>query len=163
MPSKKKTPSRRPRPAPPAASTKRLAKKPASIKSKSKPATTRVAARTAHRSSSVATSGLLNVLARYGVLRSLLAIAAVLLIVFATSPNVAPVYSGWPFIPSLLVPVLAPLILMLLLLDALMGRVLMSDMRGDERARRRDAVIVNLLLAAGLLLRWVPYYLALGK
>ena len=102
-------------------------------------------------------------LARYGVLRSLLAIAAVLLIVFATSPNVAPVYSGWPFIPTVLVPVLAPLILMLLLLDALMGRVLMSDMRGDERARRRDAVIVNLLLAVGLLLRWVPYYLALGK
>ncbi len=159
MPSKKKTPSRQPRSASPATSKKRVTKNSASAKS----AGARTTSRAPRESTAGGASVLLDGVARYGVLRSLLALAGVLLMVFATSPSVVPVYSGWPFVPTVLVPVLAPLIFMLLLLDALMGRVLMSDMRGAERTRRRDAVIVNLLLVAGLLLRWLPYYLALGK
>jgi hypothetical protein len=102
-------------------------------------------------------------LVRYGILRTLLAVAGVLLLLFATQPGTVPVYSGWPLVSTVLVPVLAPMIFMLLLLDALMGRVLMTDMHGAERDRRRLTVIVNLLLAAGLLFFWSPYYLALGR
>ena len=139
MSSKKKMPRRRPASASSVSSKKRAAKKTAGAKSRSKTKSggARATSRASHRSSAGGVPLMLEVVARYGVLRSLLALAGVLLIVFAISPGVVPVYSGWPFVPTVLVPVLAPLILMLLLLDALMSRVLMSDMRGAERDRRR--------------------------
>lgn len=161
MTTKKKIPRQQPRSASPATNKKRVTKTTAPAKAKS--ANVRTTSRATRKSSAVSASTVLDVLARYGVLRSALAVAGVLLIVFAVPVGVMPVYSGWPFVPTVLVPVLAPLIFMLLLLDALMGRVLMSDLQGAERARRRNAVTINLLLAVGLLLRWVPYYLALGK
>lgn len=105
--------------------------------------------------------GLFQVVARYGVLRALLAVAGLLLVVFATQPGTIPVYAGWPLVVTVLVPVLSPIIFMLLLLDALMSRVWMIDKQGDEYLRLRTAVMINLLLAAGLLLFWAPYYLAL--
>lgn len=106
--------------------------------------------------------GLSQIVVRYGVLRALLAVTGLLLIVFATQPGTLPVYTGWPLVVTVLVPVLAPIIFMLLLLDALMSRVWMIDKQGDEYMRPRAAVIINLLLVAGLLLFWVPYYLGLG-
>ncbi len=156
MSSKKKTPRRSQSPV---TTKKHATKKPASAKSSS----ARAATRAKKKSDAGIVSLALERVARYGVLRSLLAMAGVLLILFATPSGAVPVYSGWPLVWTVLVPVLAPLILMLLLLDALMGRVLMSDMQGAERERRRTAVIVNLALAAGLLLRWFPYYLVLGQ
>ena len=159
MPSKKKTPRRPQRSGSPATTKKRATGKPASAKSGS--ARTRSATRAKKQPAVGVVAVVLERVARYGVLRSLLAMAGVLLILFATPSGAVPVYSGWPLMWTVLVPVLAPLILMLLLLDALMGRVLMSDMQGAERERRRNPVIVNLVLAGGLLLRWLPYYLVL--
>lgn len=137
---------------------------PASAKGAKKSKITR--AKTASRSAKISSGdgpSVSEALARYGILRSLLALAGVLFILFATQPGTVPVYSGWPMVSTLLVPVVAPMVFMLLLLDALMGRVLMTDMHGAERDRRRMSVLVNLLLAAGLLLFWLPYYLALGR
>ena len=161
MPGKKKTASRRPRSASPGARKKSAAKTSTSAKAKSTIARTK--SRTSRKSTVGHAPGWLDALGRYGVLRSLLAMTGVLLFVFATSSGVVPVYSGWPFVSTVLLPVLAPLIVMLLLLDALMGRVLMSDLQGAERARKRTTVIVNLLLVVAVVLRWLPYYMALGK
>jgi hypothetical protein len=57
--------------------------------------------------------------------------------------------------------VLAPILLQVLLLDALMGRVLMSGAKGAERARYRRIVTVNLAFSAALVLWWAPYFLKL--
>ena len=161
MTSKKKVPRRHSRSGTPATHKKSATKSSTSAKAKSTIA--RTSSRTSGQSPARRAPLWLDVLGRYGVLRSLLAMSGVLLFVFATSSGVVPVYSGWPFVPTVLLPVLAPLILMLLLLDALMGRVLMSDLRGAERTHKRTTVIVNLLLGAGVVLRWLPYYMALGK
>lgn len=103
-----------------------------------------------------------QVLVRYGVLRALLAVAGLLLIIFATQPGTVPIYTGWPLVTTVLVPVVAPIIFMLLLLDALMSRVWMIDKPGDEYVRLRTAVMIDLLLAAGLLMFWLPYYRVMG-
>ena len=152
MPAKKKTSTRR---APPPATKSRT---PAASRKTSTQHTRARVMPSARRSG----PGLSEILVRYGVLRTLLAVAGLLLIVFATQPGTAPVYAGWPLVTTVLVPVMTPIIFMLLLLDALMGRVWMIDKPGDEYVRLRIAVMVNLLLAAGLLLFWLPYYLALG-
>ena len=161
MPSKKKTPARR-SPSTASGTRKKSATK-TSARAKAKSTTTRNKSRSSRKSTAGQASGWLDRLGRYGVLRSLLAATGVLMFIFATTPSQVPVYSGWPFVSTVLLPVLAPLIMMLLLLDALMGRVLMSDLSGVERARKRTTVIVNLILVAAVVLRWLPYYMSLGS
>jgi len=103
-----------------------------------------------------------NLLEQMGVLRVVLVAGSIVDILAAPSPGTPVVYSGWEVVTTLVVPVLAPILLQVLLLDALMGRVLMSSSEGTERARYRRIMIVNLVVAAALVAGWLPYFLALG-
>lgn len=96
-----------------------------------------------------------------GVLRWLLLIGVVITFVLAPAAGTSGSYTGWALVPSVLIPVIAPLLLMLLLLDALMSRVFMTDTHGDARRRLRMIVTLNLIVAAALVIYWIPYYLAL--
>jgi hypothetical protein len=79
----------------------------------------------------------------------------------APGPGTSAVYSGWEMVPTLIMPVLAPILLQVLLLDALMGRVLMGSAKGAERLRYRRIVTVNLVFSFALLVWWLPYFLKL--
>ena len=103
-----------------------------------------------------------NLLQEMGVLRVVLVSGAIVDILLAPNPGTPVVYSGWAVLTTLVVPVLAPILLQVLLLDALMGRVLMSSNQGAERARYRRIMIVNLVIAAALVVGWAPYFMALG-
>jgi len=96
-----------------------------------------------------------------GVLRVLLLACVVLAVAFAPAPGTPADYHGWQIARTVLLPVLAPMLLMLLLLDALMTRVFMSDAQHAERRRLRFLMLLNLTLAIGLTLYWLPYYKAL--
>jgi len=71
-------------------------------------------------------------------------------------------YSGWPMVSTLLMPILAPLFFMLLMLDALMSRVWMSEAQGMEYKRLRFVFRVDLLAAVLLLVFWLPFFSTLG-
>lgn len=102
-----------------------------------------------------------NLLRQMGVLR----IALVSLVIFdmlaAPRPGAPAVYSGWELVTTLILPVLAPILLQVLLLDALMGRILMGSAKGAERVRYRRIITVNLVFSAALVLWWLPYFLKL--
>lgn len=102
-----------------------------------------------------------NLLWQMGVLRVALIALVILDMLAAPRPGTAAVYGGWQVVPTLILPVLAPILLQVLLLDALMGRVLMSSAKGAERARYRRIVTVNLVFSAALVLWWLPYFLKL--
>ena len=104
-----------------------------------------------------------NLFQQFGALRAALIVGAFVDMLAAPSPGTPVVYSGVDLVTTLIVPVLAPILLQVLLLDALMGRVLMSSHTGAERARYRRIMIVNLVVAFALLLRWLPYFMALGS
>jgi hypothetical protein len=96
-----------------------------------------------------------------GVLRVVLVALVILDMLASPRPGTAVVYSGWELVPTLILPVLAPILLQVLLLDALMGRVMMSSAKGSERARYRRILVVNLLFSLALVLWWLPYFLKL--
>lgn len=96
-----------------------------------------------------------------GPLRIALLVATAVALVLIPAPGTRAAYSGWPLVTTLLIPVSAPLLFLLLLLDALMSRVFLIDAEGPERQQRKTAIVVNLLAAALLLIRWLPYYSAL--
>ena len=104
-----------------------------------------------------------NLLQQMGALRVTLVAGAIVDMLAAPSPGTPVIYSGAELVTTLIVPVLAPILLQVLLLDALMGRVLMSSHTGAERARYRRIMIVNLVVVFALVLRWTPYFLALGN
>lgn len=112
---------------------------------------------------SAPTRGLSMWFRELGMLRVALAGMALLLIVFATRPGTAPVFGGFALLPTVLLPVLAPMVLMVLMLDALMARVFMFEKEGSERARYRRIVGVDLVLSVVLVLAWLPYFRSIAS
>ncbi|MFQ5936278.1 MAG: hypothetical protein ACE5LB_07720 [Acidiferrobacterales bacterium] len=96
-----------------------------------------------------------------GILRLALASAAVFSLFLAPLPGTPAVYVGWDFVPTVLAPVLAPLIFLVLLLDTMMSGIFMLDKQSTERRRFQMIMVANLVLAAIVVIRWLPYYLAL--
>lgn len=97
-----------------------------------------------------------------GPLRFALLVAALIALVFVPEPGTRAIYHGWALVGTVLIPVLAPLLFLLLLLDALMARLFLTDAAGEARRHYRTVILVNLLAAAALLIRWLSYYAALG-
>jgi hypothetical protein len=102
-----------------------------------------------------------NLLQQMGVLRVTLIALVILDMLASPRPGTPAVYTGWEMVPTLILPVLAPILLQVLLLDALMGRVMMSSTKGQERARYRRIVTVNLVFSLAIVLWWLPYFLKL--
>ena len=93
-----------------------------------------------------------------GPLRVMLMASAIVMIVLHPAPGTEAVFEGWAVFPTLLFPALAPIIFMLLLLDVIMSSVYLSARQGAERQRLQRARRSNLIVAAALLLFWLPYF-----
>lgn len=104
-----------------------------------------------------------NRLRELGVMRLALLFLTVVLLISAPPPGTPPVLAGWPLWPTLIVPTLAPILFMVLMLDALMARVMMTSVKGAVRDRYRRIVIFELVQGAVLLLYWLPYFVALTR
>ena len=86
-----------------------------------------------------------------------------MLIVGAPRPGTPADLDGAALWTTVLFPTLMPIVFMVLMLDALMGRVLLGSARGAERARYRRIVTVNLAVGIFLVLWWVPYFAKLFR
>ena len=96
-------------------------------------------------------------------MRILLIACALLTIVFRPDPGTAVVYEGAEMFSTLLIPVFAPILFMLVLLDTLMSTIWVTQTEGDEKKRYRNNIIINLVVVLLLLYFWLPYIAALGK
>lgn len=96
-----------------------------------------------------------------GPLRLALLAIALILIVLVPAPATKAVFVGWEVIPTVVVPVLSPIVFLVLLLDALMAGVFLNDADLLGRRRLYTALIIDGAAAALLLARWLPYYAAL--
>ncbi len=90
-------------------------------------------------------------------LRIILSIVALLLVIFATKPGTEAILHGLAMIPTLILPVIAPIVFFVLLLDTLMLKVFLTDKEGREKKIYRISIYINLLLVGLLLARWYPY------
>lgn len=107
-------------------------------------------------------SAVTTLLRQLGPLRLMLLTLAVAVAILAPPADTPLNYAGWGLVLTVLVPVIAPIVFMVLLLDALMARVFMAETESSERQRLKAILILNLVVAAGLLLIFLRYYLALG-
>jgi hypothetical protein len=96
-------------------------------------------------------------------MRILLITCALLTIVFRPEPGTAAIYEGVELIKTVIVPVMAPIMFMLLLLDSLMSTIWFTQTEADEKKRYRNNIIINLSVVGLLLYFWIPFVAALGK
>ena len=66
--------------------------------------------------------------------------------------------SLWEIVATLIAPVLAPLLLVVVLFDYIMSRVRAADADGDERARFAAIARLELIVIVISLLFWGPYF-----
>lgn len=105
----------------------------------------------------------MNILKQLKPMRVLLIICALITIVFRPEPGSQAVYEGVQIFTTLLIPVVAPILFMLLLLDTLMSSIWLTQTQGDEKTRYRNNIVINLSVVILLLYFWLPYIAALGK
>jgi hypothetical protein len=98
-----------------------------------------------------------------GVMRVGLLLLAAAVMLAAPKPGTAAVLGGWKMLSTLIAPALAPIVFMVLMLDALMGRVMSGSARGAERERYRRIVVTNLVAGIALFLWWAPYFARLFR
>ena len=68
---------------------------------------------------------------------------------------------GWGIFPAYIAPVFVVLFFFLLLLDALMNRVFMTDQTGAVQDRHRFIIRVDLIAVAVMTACWAPFFLAI--
>lgn len=98
-----------------------------------------------------------------GAMRLTLALFGLITVALAPAPGTPPETSGWPLVHTMLVPVLAPIILLVILLDVLMARVLMIEKDDAERARYRRVLWFDLAVVLVMLVAWLPYFRAITR
>lgn len=104
----------------------------------------------------------LDRLKKLGPMRWLVMLSALALIVFVPAPGTRAVLHGPAVIPTVVVPALAPIVLMVVFLDALMSAVFMIDKTGEERVRMKLSLGLHLFLAFLIILVWFPYFRAIA-
>jgi hypothetical protein len=104
---------------------------------------------------------LVGFLAGLGPLRVLLALVALLFVFLVPAPGARVVYEGFGVVPTLVVPTLAPLVLVVLLLDTLMSFVFANAGSGKERLQLQRTAMLEIALAAILVAAWYPFFRAL--
>ncbi|MCG6886486.1 MAG: hypothetical protein LJE74_04700 [Proteobacteria bacterium] len=104
-----------------------------------------------------------TVLRKLRPLRVVLLLGAIITIFLRPEIGTPVAYEGWGIVSSLLAPVLAPLFFMVLMLDALMSRVWMSEAEGAERDRLQLVVRIDMTIGVLLLIAWLPLFIALTK
>lgn len=81
----------------------------------------------------------------------------------SATPDAGIVYEGWGLFTTLLIPVFAPIFIMLLWLDCLMATLWLSQTEGREKTRYKMILGTDLTLSVIYLLVWVPYFMALSN
>lgn len=84
--------------------------------------------------------------------------AVLLSIVFQPAPGTAVTYEGLAVFPTLLLPVLMPILLMLLWLDSIIAKIWSSQEECDKREHYRLLVKLNLVLSVIFFASWYPYF-----
>ena len=102
-------------------------------------------------------SGISGVIDKLGLLRTAMVGMAIfsLIMVPLADPNIR--YDNLGIVPDVLTPVFSFILVFVLLLDALMSRVFMSEHEGEGRLRFKYIIRIDLFLTVAMIVCWAPF------
>lgn len=68
-------------------------------------------------------------------------------------------YNGWAMIETVFIPVMAPLIIMVFLLDTLIASIWLTQSDGEEKNRYKLILAVNITTVVIMLSIWIPFFI----
>lgn len=99
-----------------------------------------------------------------GLLRLCLLGLAIMDTLVRPEPGSYPIHHGWEVIPTLVAPAAMPILMMVILFDALMSKIRSSDAETEQgRLKYRRIMYTELAVVAVSLILWLPYFMAIGK
>jgi len=104
---------------------------------------------------------LLSLVQAFGFLRISLLLFVLIDTLARPSPGTTPDYESSHGMVQMMMAALAPILFMLLLLDAIMTLVYMSSMPAQRKPVYRLILATNLVVAMAFFLYWYPYFRAL--
>ena len=105
----------------------------------------------------------MNLIHNLGFLRISLLLLGILDTLIAPEPGTYAIKHGIEALPTLVAPAAAPIIMMVILFDALMSKIRASDSTGEESKKFKTIMWVELAVVAFMVAGWLPYFLAIGK
>ncbi len=96
-------------------------------------------------------------------MRVVLYLVVLISIIFKPAPGTELIYEGFAVFTTLLIPVLAPILLMLLWLDSLIAKLWSTQTEGKEIARYKMILRIDLTLSVLFIIVWIPYFTALSN
>ena len=102
---------------------------------------------------------LLNTL---GFLRTGLIALALINMLLRPTPGTTAAREGIEIISTLVAPAAAPILMMVILFDALMSKVRSSESSGEEKTRFQRIMLTELATVVIMIIAWLPYFLALA-
>ncbi len=105
----------------------------------------------------------MNLLNSLGLLRILLLSLGIINVFISPEPGTSAARQGLEVIPTLVAPAAAPILMMVILFDALMSKVRAADAGGEEKIKFKHIMYTELAVAAFMIMGWLPYFLAIGK
>lgn len=97
----------------------------------------------------------------FGFLRLSLLTLVLIEVLARPAPGTTPDYESARAVIEMIVSALAPIVFMLLLLDAIMTLVYMSSMPAERKPAYRLILVTNLVVAVIFFIYWLPYFKAL--
>jgi hypothetical protein len=98
-------------------------------------------------------------LRRLGFLRTLLVLAAAVVILAAPFADGSVHLHDWRLLPSVVAPAAMMVLVFVMLLDIIMARVFLSDASPQERSRLAFAMLVEIGVLIAMIAAWTPFFL----
>jgi len=102
---------------------------------------------------------MLSVLKKIRPMRVALVSMAILSLIFQAKTGTEVSYEGWAMIETVFIPVMAPLIIMVLMLDTLIATIWLTQTTGEEKSRYKLILAVNLITIITMFSLWIPYFI----
>lgn len=102
-------------------------------------------------------TGIAGVIQKLGELRTALVSMAIFSLIMVPLADPSIRYDTIGVVPDVITPVVSVILVFVLLLDALMSRVFMSQHEGAVRERFRFIIRIELILTVAMLLGWIPF------
>lgn len=96
-------------------------------------------------------------------MRVVLYLVVLISMIFKPEPGAEVIYEGLPMVSTLLIPVLAPILLMLVWLDSLIAKLWSTQTEGKEQSRYKMILRTDLILSIVFIIVWIPYFAALSQ